>query len=137
MHRNQVTMHLPFHRIHIPVDICGTNLPVVHNSFVTEHQKRAIGPQMRSSLAYSRLSKLDIFGDMNTIRYLQDMDISSEQMKIEHEFEHNYSNFCGTYVRAPENKNLSGPQKYLLLWHWKLGVSMYRIQEFMGPRTFE
>ena len=28
---NQVTMHLPFHRIHIPVDIGGNNLPLVHN----------------------------------------------------------------------------------------------------------
>ena len=28
---NQVTMKFPFHRIHIPVDLDGTNLPVVHN----------------------------------------------------------------------------------------------------------
>ena len=42
---NQVIMHLPFHRIHIPVDLGGTNLPVVYNSFVNEHQKRAIGPR--------------------------------------------------------------------------------------------
>ena len=82
MQVNQVTMHLPFHRIHIPVDICGTNLPVVHNSFVTEHQKREISPQMRSSLAYTILSNLDIFGDLNTIQYLQDMDISRDQMEI-------------------------------------------------------
>ena len=27
---NQVTTHLPFHRIHIPVDLKGNNLPVVH-----------------------------------------------------------------------------------------------------------
>ena len=67
MHGNQVTMHLPFHRIHIPVDIGGTNLPVVHHSFVTEHQNRALGPQMRSSLAYPRLSNIDIFGGLNTI----------------------------------------------------------------------
>ena len=82
MKRNQVTMHLPFHRIHIPVDFGGTNLPVVHNSFVTEHQKREICFHMRSSLAYSIFSKLDIFGDLNTIRSLQDMYISSKQMKI-------------------------------------------------------
>ena len=47
---NQVTIHLPFNRIQIPIDIGRTYLPMVHNSFVTEHQKRAIGPQMRSSL---------------------------------------------------------------------------------------
>ena len=28
------------------------------------------------------------------------MDISSNQMKREHEFEHNYSHFCGTCVGA-------------------------------------
>ena len=39
---NQVTMHLPFHRIHIPVDLSGTNLPVVHNSFVTGHDNKIL-----------------------------------------------------------------------------------------------
>ena len=48
---NQVTMHLPFQRIHIHVDPVRNNLPVVHNSFVTEHQKREISPQIRSLLA--------------------------------------------------------------------------------------
>ena len=28
---NQVTMHLTFHSIHIPVYLGGTNLPAVHN----------------------------------------------------------------------------------------------------------
>ena len=55
---------------------------------MTEHQKRAIGPHMRLSLDYSRLSELNIFGDMNIIQYLQDMEISSEKMKIKHKFEH-------------------------------------------------
>ena len=31
VHGNKVTMNLPFHRIHIPVDLGGTKLPVVHN----------------------------------------------------------------------------------------------------------
>ena len=75
MNGNQVTMHLPLNIIHILVDLGSTNLPVLHNSVVTEHRKRAIGTQMQSSLDYSRLSKLDIFGEMNTIQSLQDMDI--------------------------------------------------------------
>ena len=115
VHGNQVTMHLPFHRIHIPVDLVRTNLSVVHNLFVTEHQKRAIGPQMDSSLAYSIISNLDILGDLNTIRSIQDMDISSKKIKIEREFEHHYSHFCGTCVGAPANKKLSVPQKKLLI----------------------
>ena len=88
VHQNKVTMQFTFIRIHVPVDLGGTNLPVVHNSFVTEHQKREIFPQMRSSLAYSILSKIDIFGDLNTIWSIQDMAISIEKTKIEHEFEH-------------------------------------------------
>ena len=55
VHGNQVTTHLSFHRTHIHVDLCRINLPVFHNSFVTEYQKRKIGPQMRLSLDYSRL----------------------------------------------------------------------------------
>ena len=70
VHGNRLTMHFPFQRINIPVDFGGTKLPVVHNSIVTKHQNRAISTQMRSSLAYSRLSKLDIFGDLNTIQYI-------------------------------------------------------------------
>ena len=124
VHRNQVTMHLPFHSIHIPVDLGRTNLPVVHDSFVTEHKNRAIGPQMRSSLGYSIILNLDIFGDLNTIRSLQDMDISVKQTKIEHESDNHHSHFFGTYIGAPAIKNLSVPQKYLLLYHWKLRVSM-------------
>ena len=79
---NQVTMQLQNHRIQIPMYPGETNLPVIHNSFVTDHQRREIGPKMRSSLAYSRLSKPDVFGDLKFIQYLQDMDISSNQMEI-------------------------------------------------------
>ena len=74
---NQVTMNLLFNSIHILVDLGGTNLPVLHNLFVTVNQKMEIGPQMLSSLAYSILSKFYIFVDMKTILSLQDMDISS------------------------------------------------------------
>ena len=49
---NQVTMNLLFNSIHILVDLGGTNLPVLHNLFVTVNQKMAIGPQMLSSLDY-------------------------------------------------------------------------------------
>ena len=80
MQGNQVTTHLPFERINIPVDLGGTNLPMVHHSFMTEHQKRESVPQMRLALVYPRLSKLGVFGDISSIRYLQNMDIFSEQM---------------------------------------------------------
>ncbi len=31
------------------------------------------------------------------------------------------------------NTSLSGPQNGLLLWYWKLGISMYKILEFIQP----
>ena len=34
-------------------------------------------------------------------------------------------------VAWEENQNLSSAQKELLLWHWKLGISMHHIQESM------
>ena len=29
------------------------------------------------------------------------------------------------------------PQRELLLWHWKLGINMYRVQELMLETMFE
>jgi hypothetical protein len=34
------------------------------------------------------------------------------------------------------NENLTMAQKELLLWHWRLGVGMQRIQAMMRNRTF-
>ena len=79
---------------------------------------------MRSSLAYPRLTKLDFFGDLDSIGSVQAMGVSSEQQNIEQEFEQHHSHFCGACVGAPANQNLSGPQKELLLWHRKLGIGM-------------
>ena len=38
---------------------------------------------------------------------------------------------CNPCVSADDNINLTPAQKELLLWHWKLGISMHRIQELM------
>jgi hypothetical protein len=45
--------------------------------------------------------------------------------------------FCGLCIGASENENLSAPQKELLKWHWKLGISMYCIQEMMREQHYE
>ena len=95
---------------------------------MTDHQKSAIGPQIRLSMAYSRLSKLDIFGDLKTIMFLQDMNISSEQMKTEHEFELLYSHFCGTLVVAPANKTylVLIRSYYSVIRSWELVCTAYK-----------
>jgi hypothetical protein len=48
-----------------------------------------------------------------------------------------YLHFCGPCIGASENENLSAPQKELLKWHWKLGISMYCIQEMMHEWHYE
>ena len=54
---------------------------------------------------------------------------------IKNKYEH-YTQFCGPYVGASENHNLSNAKKELLLWNWKWGISMHRIQEMMNPQQF-
>lgn len=55
---------------------------------------------------------------------------------VEDEYEH-YSKFCGPCVGHQDNDNLSGPQKELLLWHWRTGISMFRLQELMREQKME
>ena len=85
---------------------------------------------MCSALSYTRPFKFDIFGDLRSISNLQDYGISVNDATFENELEY-YYNSCGSCVVAPENMDITGPQKDLLLWHWKLGVSMYHIQELI------
>jgi hypothetical protein len=40
-------------------------------------------------------------------------------------------------VGSLKNKNLLMPQKELLLWHWKLGIGMQRLQAMIQNRIFE
>ena len=79
------------------------------------------------------LDYLDFFGYIIT-----DIDsIGTEGYVIlTGEFELFYQ-FCGTCVGSNENQNVTDPQKELLIWHWKLGISMYCIQEFMKEETME
>ncbi len=49
---------------------------------------------------------------------------------LDNKFSINSKIFCpciGTACKV----NLSGPQKELLLWHWKFGISMYCIEELI------
>ena len=44
---------------------------------------------------------------------------------------------CFLWVSDLENKNSTSPQRELLLWHWKLGINMYQVQELMRERKFK
>jgi hypothetical protein len=85
---------------------------------------------MRSGLCHSLLNALDFFHDND----LGDLGISPH---FWHHKSKHYSHFCGPCVEAPANENLSGPQKELLEWHWKLGNGMNCIQTLMCERHYE
>ena len=80
-------------------------------------------------MAYSNLSNLDFFGDLQNS---PEMVIGKRRFEImiKNKYEH-YNQFCGLCVSASENQNLSNAQKELLSWHRKWGISMHRIQEMM------
>ena len=107
--------------IAIPIDRDGTNLPVVHNSLVSEKIKKKHAHRFRSALNATGLyTALDYFGSLSL----------SGQSK-----QGLFSSFeC---VGGLVNKNLTMAQKELLLWHWKLGIGMQRLQAMMRNRTFE
>ena len=56
------------------------------------------------------------------------------KLAVDEEFDQHISSLVHALpsgVGVPENTNLSSAQKELLLWHWKLGVSMQRIQQLI------
>ena len=112
----------------IPIDRYSTNLPVVRNSFVPEKVKREHASKFRSALHATGLyDALDHFGNVSS-QLLRSSSKSSKQQGL-------FSSFpC---VGSLANENLSSAQRELLLWHWRLGIGMQRIQAMMRNRTFE
>jgi hypothetical protein len=102
-----------------------TNLPVVHYFFVLEKAKRRLGPLMRSGLCQTRMPVLDFFGEIDKV--VSSIFTQSDQTFFP----------CFPCIGDSENHNLTSPQRELLLWHWKLGINMYWVQELMRERTFE
>ena len=130
-----VEMNMKNNNIFIPIRREQANLPIIFDSYVTTKQKNEVGPHIRSAMAYSNLSSLDFFGDLQISSELIKGKSGYEDM-VKNEFEH-YTQFCGPCVGTPENKNLSNAQKELLLWHWRWGISMHRIQEIVNPQQME
>ncbi len=81
------------------------NLPVVHDSFVSEKAKCGLTPLSQSGMCQTGLSVLDFFGE------------------IEHSISPIVSNAesncfpCFLCVGDSVNANLTSPQRELLLWH--------------------
>ncbi len=112
--------------ISIPIDRNATNLPIMHNSFVSKKVKMKHASKFRSALHATGLyAALDYFANVSVEQNLS--RLSRKQDPV--------SSFpC---VGGLKNKNLLMPQKELHLWHWKLGIGMQRLQAMMQNRIFE
>ncbi len=110
-----IQMKLRTSSILIDINRDHANLPIVHDSFVSEKAKRGLAPLMRSGLCQARLSALDFFGeiDASVSPIVGNADSTCFP--------------CFSSIGDSENANLTNPQKELLLWHWKLGIGMQRI----------
>ena len=128
-----VLMNLKDNRIFIPIRRELANLPIVYNSFVSTKEKKEVGPHLRSAMAYSNLTMLDFFGDIQTPNDMINGKNDYELM-VKNE---SYTQFCGPFVGTVENENLSNAKKELLLWHWRWGIIMHLVQELMTPQQFE
>ena len=127
VHGNCIKMLLKTSEIQIAIVKEKHNLPVVFDSFVSPKAKRSFASTMHSSTCHTRLNELDFFNN-------QDLRICTPLGVTGHD---HYTNFSGSCVGISNNKNRSTPQKELLKWHWKLGISMYRIQEMMREWHYE
>ena len=64
-----VQMKLCTSSIHIDIIHNHANLPVVHDSYVSEKAKRGLGPIMQSGLCQACLSALDFFGGLTVLSH--------------------------------------------------------------------
>ena len=128
----------PEHLLHIPIDVRNTNLPIVYDVWCTDRERKTIGPHLRSALVKQPLSFQEGF---HTARTTAKTACSRSKLGFPRswncatsDFDYEFSAFqqmCCPCVGDDANVNLSGPQRELLLWHWKLGCSMSRVQQLM------
>ena len=98
----------------------------MHNSFVSEKVKKKHATKFRSALQATGLyAALDYFANVS---FDQNLSTLSRMQGLVSSFP------C---VGGLENENLLMAQKELLLWHWKLGIGMQRLQAMMRNKTFE
>ena len=118
--------------ITIEIDENDANVPIVKDCHVTAKEIADIGPHVRSALPhYERMA--DFLGGWSS--HYDQWSMATVESDIDSEFDH-YSGalrYGVPNVATDDNVHLSSAQKELLLWHWKLGISMKRIQEMMRP----
>ena len=109
--------------IEVDIDPTGGNVPMIHESACTSEEIKEIGPYMKSVVQqYER--KTDFPGSWSSSNF-STRGVSSTMTNK------NGVSFGLRNILFDENRNLTNPQKELLLWHHKLGISMQHIQQLM------
>ena len=97
-----------------------SNVPTLVGVSCTKEERTKIGPWLRSALVRTVLNF--------------DSKCCTEVDDFEYEFQTMSTIFASVGpLGSVGNTNLSSGQKELLLWHWRLGISMSRVQELMVP----
>ncbi len=106
----------PSHVLKFQLDEHSNTSTAVNVSCTAEKQE-TIGPYLWSTCARHSLV------------------INTHDLAPVFECEHNFDMDASLFplVADPSNINLTPGQKELLLWHWRLVISMSRIQELMVP----
>jgi len=110
------------HCIEIPMDK-DTNLPMMFDVSCTDDERRDVGPHFSRVCAHLRHARGFFFGKW-----------SVTEEDIEYEFS-DYMALFAPCVTHSDNQNLSTGQKALLLWHFKLGISVKDVQRLMNGHT--
>jgi len=106
----------PNHVLTFP--LCSqSNVPTALNVSCTSDERERIGPLLRPALAHHVLG---FDNDGRKTAHAHAYDFVSRECLL-------------SSLADDTNINLTSGQKELLMWHWKLGISMSRIQELMVP----
>ena len=124
------------HNIAFPIDVNGSNVPMLHGVSCTTLERVTIGPHLRSCHA-RHLLNLNLKDSVVSAWYPQFDDPCRGDSGYAVQFIPDASSFGLSNVTAAENANLTAAQKELLLKSWILGISMKRIQELMRHVTCE
>ena len=124
------------HTLGIPIDK-GSNLPMLFDVACYREEQERIGPHFKASMSFLQQKEGFFFGRWSPERY-EDQD-HEEPQQVSYDFAP-FKHHLLPCVTTETNSNLSPAQKEVLLWHFRLGCSMKKVQYMMSghqSRDFE
>ncbi len=135
-----VEWHMPDGEIiDVPIDP-RSNLPVLHDFVCDAHEFSKFGPShahqanVEPHFIYP-LTSSDCLKQSANGAVTNNEPPWPPKPKFDDLSEEQQNLHCCGCASSPDNKNLSGPQRELLLWHNKLCLNMRDLQKLMRPRV--